>query len=144
MISKQELNPNNCKLSPEQEVNFEQLYLVMNEIRSYYGKPMIVTSGVRSWNSHVDIYVRNGAIEFNPIDGSIKVRRGRKFPTKSAHLDGAACDISDPQGLLAGWCKANLDFLAELGVYVEDPSVTKGWCHFQVYSPSSGNRIFIP
>lgn len=143
MITRAELNPKNCKLSPEQEVNFEQLYLVMNEIRSFYGKPMIVTSGVRSWNSHVDIYVRNGAIEFDE-HGKIKVRRGRKFPTQSAHLDGAACDISDPQGLLAGWCKANLDFLEQLGVYIEDPSVTKGWLHFQVWMPGSGNRIFMP
>lgn len=143
MISKQELNRSNSELSPEQQVNFEQLYLVMNEIRSYYGKPMMVTSGVRSWASHVDIYVRNGAIEYDE-HGKIRVRRGRKFPTKSAHLDAAACDIADPLGHLAGWCKSNLDFLEQLGVYIEDPSVTKGWVHFQIWMPSSGNRIFIP
>jgi hypothetical protein len=38
----------------------------------------------------------------------------------------------------------NLQFLIELGVYLEDKNYTATWVHFQILSPGSGNRIFKP
>ena len=34
--------------------------------------------------------------------------------------------------------------LASLGLWMEHPLATKGWCHLQVVSPRSGMRVFYP
>lgn len=143
MISMKELNPRGHTCTSEVEANLQHLYEVINIIRAAYGKPMVVTSGLRSWDEHVDIYVRNGAIEFDSM-GAIKVRRGRSFPTKSAHLSGLAVDIRDRDDHFWGWCMDEIDFLAALGVYLEDKRSTKGWTHCQLVPPKSGYRVFIP
>lgn len=144
VITKQELNPKNHPVTKIQEDNLSRLFYAMNKIREAYGKPMVVTSGFRSMAEHEDIYIRNGAIEHSKLTGEIVIRRGRKFPTQSAHLAGAACDIRDTDGKLAGWVKDNLKLMEQLGVYLEDFSCTKGWVHFQVTPPKSGNRVFMP
>ena len=62
----------------------------------------------------------------------------------SKHITCQACDIHDPNGDLDEWCKDNLDVLAEIGLWLESPAHTPGWCHVQTVPPRSGNRIFIP
>ncbi len=128
MITLQELNPNNVQLNDEQAKNLARLHDAMNQIRQKYGKPMLVTSGVRS----VDDQKR--------IDGA----HGRKPRLGSMHLRGAACDIWDRDKHLWGWCMDNLAWLASIGVYLEDKSATPTWVHFQILAPASGNRIFLP
>jgi hypothetical protein len=123
VISRKELNPKDYVLTPKQAANFERLFTVMNEIRKAYGKPMIVTSGVRS---EVD-----------------QARINPKAPG-SAHIQAAACDISDADRDVWGWCMDNLPLLEHLGVYLEDKSHTPRWVHFQVIPPRSGNRVFLP
>lgn len=123
MISKYELNPNNYPLTPEQQKNFERLYICINAIRIAYGKPLIITSGVR-----------------NTVD---QQRINPKAPA-SKHLLAAAADISDPKGELWDWMLKNLDFLKKLDVYLEAKSATPTWVHCQILPPKSGNRIFIP
>lgn len=123
MISRKELNPHDYDLTPEQQVNFDKLCEVMNAVRSAYGRPMLVTSGVRSELDQARI---------NPK------ARG------SAHVRGGACDISDPDNNVWGWCMDNLALLAKLGLYLEDKRSTPRWVHFQIFPPKSGNRIFIP
>lgn len=63
---------------------------------------------------------------------------------RSKHMTGQAIDISDPDGDLDEWCLENPQALAELGLWLEHPSATKGWCHVQTIPPRSGNRIFYP
>lgn len=63
---------------------------------------------------------------------------------KSKHLTCQAIDLSDPDGSLDVWCLKNLSVLAKIGLWLEDPSHTVGWCHVQVVPPGSGNRVFIP
>lgn len=91
---------------------------------------MIVTSGLRSIEDHKRIYREKGISE-------------DKIPMGSRHLHGQACDISDPDGKLYDWCKANEVFLAEIELWMEikdsEPRV-----HFQIVPPKSGNRFFIP
>lgn len=144
MITLQELNPKNRPLTEEQAANLTDLLVKINVVRAAYGKPMVPTSGFRSWEEHVDIYIRNGSIDFNPLDGSIKLRRDKKFPKKSSHLDGNAVDIRDRDGKLWGWLMDNFKLLEEQGLYLEDKSRTPYWVHFQRVPPKSGNRIFLP
>jgi hypothetical protein len=67
----------------------------------------------------------------------------------SRHLAGLAVDLPDPDRALAAWCVRNLDVLAEIGLWMEDPRWTydengEHWVHVQTVPPRSGNRIFIP
>jgi len=126
-ITRKELNPHDYPLTEEKKKNFEKLYEVMNEIRKAYGKPIIITSGVRSEEDQVR------------IDSAA----GRK-PRKSTHILAAACDVWDRDRQFWNWCIDNLKLLEKLGVYLEDKSFTPSWVHCQIYPPQSGKRIFIP
>ena len=63
---------------------------------------------------------------------------------RSKHMLGQAVDISDPDGDLDDWCLAHLDILSRIGLWLEHPAATKGWCHLQTVPPKSGNRVFYP
>lgn len=63
---------------------------------------------------------------------------------KSRHMTGQACDVSDPTGSLDKWCMANIEELEHIGLWMEAPSATPGWCHLQTVPPRSGRRIFQP
>jgi hypothetical protein len=63
---------------------------------------------------------------------------------RSRHLSCEAIDLSDPAGTLDAWCMANLDELENLGLWLEHPAATPGWCHLQIVPPPSGRRVFEP
>jgi hypothetical protein len=63
---------------------------------------------------------------------------------KSRHLFGKAVDISDPKRELQAWCRTNEKLLEEIGLWCEDFNATPTWVHFQVESPKSGKRFFMP
>lgn len=62
----------------------------------------------------------------------------------SLHMSGEAIDLSDPDGVIDEWCVSNTKILRELGLFMEHPSATKGWCHLQSKPPKSGRLIFYP
>lgn len=62
----------------------------------------------------------------------------------SKHMTGEAVDIADPEGDLDEWCLAHQDALVDIGLWLEHPASTKGWCHVQISPPRSGNRVFYP
>lgn len=62
----------------------------------------------------------------------------------SRHMTGQADDLHDPRGYLDAWCMANQKKLAEIGLWLESPTATLGWCHVQTVPPKSGRRVFIP
>jgi hypothetical protein len=62
----------------------------------------------------------------------------------SRHMTGEAIDLWDPEGDLDEWCLANLNILTTLGLWMEHPASTKGWCHVQTVPPKSRNRVFYP
>ncbi len=133
MISLKELNPHGYSPSEEQAANLQHLYEVMNIIRAAYGKPMIITSGLRTLDDQ------------KKIDRHLLGPGGKpKGPRKSQHLLGNACDVSDPTGELYWFCLDHMDLIHTLGVYLEDKSFTPRWVHFQTVPPRSGNRIFLP
>lgn len=118
--------------SPEVQANLKDLLEKINKVRSAYGKPMTVTSGFRSMDDHLRIYKEKSITDQS------------KIPMKSKHLYGQAVDISDPKQELQSWCLANEAKLAEIGLWMEDFTATKNWCHFQTVAPKSGKRWFLP
>lgn len=118
-------------LENEIQHNLSILLQKVNKVRSLYGKPMIVTSGLRTKQHHLEIYARKGI--FPP-----------KVPMKSNHLFGRAVDFADGDGKLKKWILENIKQIEEIGLYMEDFSATKNWVHFQINPPKSGKRFFIP
>lgn len=113
-----ELNPHGYETTQEQSDNLATLLIRINKIRDLWGRPMIVTSGLRSEADQARI---------NP------------GAPKSKHLIGAACDIAD-DGKLKIWLKSNPGVLVDL--WCEEGTI--GWVHFQIFPPKSGRRWFLP
>jgi uncharacterized protein YcbK (DUF882 family) len=134
MITIKELLSNQAKfedLDKDVQANLNELFLKVNIVRKEYGKPMIVTSGLRTKKHHLEIYARKGI--YPP-----------KVPMKSNHLFGRAVDFADGDGKLKKWILANIKLMEEIGLYMEDFNATKTWVHFQINPPKSGNRFFKP
>jgi hypothetical protein len=89
----------------------------------------------------------------DPVTGTL-VSSGWRPPAVNANTKGAArrskhmtcqaVDINDDNGELDEWCMSNLDYLEEVGVWLEHPLASKGWTHWQIVPPKSGNRVFYP
>lgn len=110
-------------LTEQQEYNYTTLLLPrLNLLRLKYNKSMIISSGYRP-----EIYNKKAG-----------------GAGKSNHLLCLACDFVDSNGEIDIFCLKNLKFLEEIGLYLENPDYTEGWCHVQCVSPKSGARIFIP
>lgn len=62
----------------------------------------------------------------------------------SKHLSGLAIDLEDRNGALDAWCLAHPDVLETLGLWLEHPDATPGWCHLQTQPPPSARRVFYP
>ena len=134
MITMNELLSNQASfdsLDKDVQENLNQLFLKVNIVRKEYGKPMIVTSGLRTKKHHLEIYARKGI--YPP-----------KVPMKSNHLFGRAVDFADGDGKLKKWILENIDLMEEIGLWMEDFNATKTWVHFQINPPKSGNRFFKP
>lgn len=63
---------------------------------------------------------------------------------RSRHVTCEAIDLDDPDGRLDAWCMANLHVLEAIGLWLEHPAATPGWCHLQIVPPRSGRRVFEP
>jgi uncharacterized protein YcbK (DUF882 family) len=118
--------------SKEIQDNLKVLHYRINIIRKIWGKPMSITSGLRTMEDHLRIYKQKGITDKS------------KIPMKSKHLYGAAVDISDPKQELQNWCLKNVKVLEDTQLWLESFSATPNWCHFQISSPKSGKRFFIP
>jgi len=134
---KELLSGNDLKVQPLEILdNLDVLLLKMNKVRVAYDKAMIVTSGLRSMDHHVDIYkalAKQRKMTFDML----------KVPMGSNHLKGKAVDISDPDGKLYKWCEDNVKLLEEIGLWLE-LSDDQPRVHFQITPPKSGLRFFKP
>lgn len=135
MISMSELNPGNYDTTDEQATNLQTLLDRVNKVRAAWGKPMTVTSGLRTMEDHLRIYREKAEKAGVPFDES-------KVPMKSKHLIGAAVDIADGGLIITAWLKANPDALEDAELWCE--AGNSNWVHFQCIPPTSGNRWFIP
>lgn len=90
---------------------------------------------------------------FSEIGVSPKVTSGYRPPSinrtilgaakRSHHQTCNAIDVEDINGAL-GIKASDPALLEKYGLYLEDPTYTKGWVHLQDIPPKSGRRIFIP
>jgi len=112
--------------------NLMELLNRINKIRAAYEKPMVVTSGLRTMEHHMDIYKQKGITDL------------RKIPLKSLHLSGRAVDISDPKRELQKFITDNVPLLESVGLWIESFAFTSTWVHMQIKPPLSGRRFFMP
>ena len=65
---------------------------------------------------------------------------------RSKHMLCRAVDLYDPDGELDEWCISpeGLRAMEDVGLWLEHPAATKGWCHLQTLPPGSGRRVFYP
>jgi hypothetical protein len=65
---------------------------------------------------------------------------------KSKHLTCKAIDVYDPDGDIDEWCISpeGQSAMEVVGLWLEHPSATKGWSHWQTVPPGSGRRTFYP
>lgn len=113
----------------EHQFNLEELLKRINLIRDAWAHPMIVTSGYRTQQQHINIYRKKGIKPPN-------------IPMGSKHLVGAAVDIADTFGRLQAWLKENPSALLSANLYCEEGTDT--WVHFQWQPPQSHSTWFKP
>lgn len=114
----------------EVQKNLGTLVERVNKVRGLWGKPMIVTSGLRTMEDHLRIYASKGVTD------------PAKIPMRSRHLIGAAVDIADDGLILTRWLKDNPSILEDARLWCEEGN--KNWVHFQTVPPLSGARWFLP
>lgn len=107
MIRIEELNLKGYPTTPEQDRSMARLLEALNVVRKEWGKPMIVTSGLRSMEDQMRI---------NP-----------KAP-RSKHLNGEAADLRD-DGSLYKWLHEHPEVMEKAGLWGEIG--TSGWVHLQ-------------
>lgn len=62
----------------------------------------------------------------------------------SAHKQGLAVDIYDPDNAIDNWLVGHQKILKDYGLYFEHPSATPRWSHWSIRAPKSGRRFFYP
>lgn len=141
MISMKELNPAGDQAATQEQLdNMKVLLERVNKIRAAWGKPMTVTSGLRTMADHIRIYKDKAAKKQAPfLDG---VYDEKKVPMKSKHLLGQAIDIADPGLKITAWLKADPKLLEDAQLWCEEGNTN--WVHFQILPPKSGRRWFLP
>ena len=63
---------------------------------------------------------------------------------RSAHKQGMAVDIFDPENKIDNWLWENKHILDKFNLYFEHPSATPRWSHWTIRKPASGRRFFYP
>lgn len=94
------------------------------------------------------------SLDINPLTGNLLTSGWRppavnastpRAAVRSKHILGLAVDLYDPDGDLDEWCLASATtVLTKLGLWMEHPAATKGWCHLQIVPPGSKRRVFYP
>lgn len=134
MINMQELikDKDFNTLDPQIQINLQTLLERLNKLRGIWGKPMTITSGLRTMEEHLRIYADKGITDSS------------KIPLLSKHLSGKAADIYDPNFELTNFCKANVNqVLKDCILWAEDDTTTPR-LHLQTVAPLSGVRWFKP
>lgn len=63
---------------------------------------------------------------------------------RSAHKQGLAVDLYDPDNKIDGWLYSHQSMLKEFGLFFEHPTATNTWSHWSIRAPKSGRRFFYP
>lgn len=103
-------------LTPELNINLDNLLIAVNKLRDLYGSPMYVSSGYRPGHYNKDA---GGAAD-------------------SPHVICMAVDFHDIDNKIKNWITE--DILTQCGLYQEDPKHTPTWIHVDIRPRS--HRIF--
>jgi hypothetical protein len=105
-------------------------------------------------NRLYDIMVAAGVVfKSNPLTGSIVGGetlggfRPQDCPIgapASAHKQGLAVDLYDPDGTIDSWLVSHQLALKPYGLFFEHPTATPRWSHWTIRAPKSGRRFFYP
>lgn len=106
-------------LSKEIQDNLINLRASVQPLRRVYGKPLVVSSGLRTMEKHLAIYKAKGITD------------KAKIPMKSWHLRGAAVDFGDSKREFQAFILKNKHLLEDCDLWVEDFSATRTWTHLQ-------------
>lgn len=120
--------------TPERAANAQRLLLAVNDLAS-----RMLANGVA-----FPVNPATGSVISGKHYGGFRPQLTAVGAKKSNHKEGRAVDLFDPLGHIDAWCMANLDVLAECGIWIEHPEKTDGWSHWQDLPPRSGNRVFYP
>lgn len=131
-------NINFFNQEPAIQKNLAELHSRINSLLSLYGKPVKVTSGLRTKEDHARIYANINAKR--RAEGKEEIA----IPWGSQHLLGCAVDIYDPEKKLQDWTLAHVSGLVGIQLWCEDFSTTTNWVHYQINPPASKNRFFKP
>ncbi len=131
MITEKEITKDK-NVDPQHKSNLIDLLEKANLFRSFYAKPMTVTSGYRAYDDQIRIYKEKGITDI------------AKIPMGSVHLKGQAFDVYDPKNEIKDFIMANIDNPVVLNFWYESFDYTPNWVHFQTTPPKSGKRFFIP
>lgn len=114
-------NINTRKLIPtsDQTTNMTKLAEAITRLEGICGKEFVVTSGLRSEQAQSEIDPEHPG---------------------SAHIEGMAVDIHDPDASLFHWLIENNHYLLELGLYLENTGDNSTHVHLQTRPTQS--RIF--
>ncbi len=124
--------------SEEAVWNATQLLLKCESIRSAFDKPLVISSGCRTYSHNIQIYQK--------INDK-KIAKGKDpvpiaFGTDHIISKCKAVDFKDPDGSLRDFIFSDLLILSRLDLYMENPDYTKGWVHLTTAKKSM--RIFRP
>jgi len=122
------------ELNDKQIQNMNTLIPKVNDLLEKFGSYRSITSGFRKMEDHIRIYKEK-------LGSNYAIS---KVPMGSQHLNAFAVDLEDTDGKLDEWCLNNLNILEKIGLWLESPDHTEGWCHLQGNPPKSKKRIFIP
>lgn len=121
-------------VTPAQEDNIEQL--------------------VATCNALIEVMEADGiTFKVNPITGSIVSGetlggfRPMDCPIgapNSAHKQGMAVDLYDPENKIDDWLYFHAPKLEKCGLWFEHKSATPYWSHWSIRQPKSGRRFFHP
>jgi hypothetical protein len=75
-------------------------------------------------------------------DGGFRLQTSTTGSARSAHKEGLAVDVYDPDNALDDWITNPI--LSAYALYREAAEATPGWCHLQTRPPRSGARTFNP
>lgn len=109
---------------------------------------------VATCNALIQVMIADGVqFKINPLTGSIVSGetlggfRPQNCPIgapKSAHKNGAAVDLYDPDNSIDQWLWQHKNDLSSCGLWFEHPTATPRWSHWSIRKPASGNRFFKP
>lgn len=120
--------------TPEKRENAEKLVAAANRLIN-----LMVMDGVKFKTNPLTGSIVGGETlgGFRPLDCPIGA-------SASAHKQGMAVDVYDPNGEIDSWLLSHQLALKPFGLFFEHPTATKGWSHWSIRAPKSGRRFFYP